>query len=121
MAVWFPNGFDRDSHAMHASFRRNRGRHRMLPPGVAIVDRSLLYDDTPFGIDPSDYMYYYLDGWRVAIPKWQSNIGSILIKLRHGGPAAIGYDTVGDTIMPADLDRGDRITLAEYQPPHKHY
>jgi hypothetical protein len=114
MAHWIHPDHDRDSRMIQHHSTRGLGRNRMLPPGVAMFDRSLLFDEMPFGLDTADYIIYRVDGWRVAVPVWEVDVHRLLTRLRFGGPKAINYIIVGDTIMPANLGRGERFTLAGY-------
>ncbi|MGL4507977.1 MAG: hypothetical protein ACRCUF_19835, partial [Aeromonas sobria] len=63
-------------------------------------------------VDPADYLYYYLAGWRVAIPRTTPRADNILYRIYHWGPQSAGYVRLGDTIVPAVLGPGDRQTLA---------
>jgi hypothetical protein len=66
-------------------------------------------------IDPADYTYYLLSGWRVAVPRTVPGpaIRALLLRIYQYGPGAVGYARLGDTLVPAILGPGDRQTLAE--------
>jgi len=66
-------------------------------------------------VDPADYNYYQMAGWRVAIPREvpSPERHDLLRRIYTYGPQAAGYARLGDTIMPAILGPGDRQTLAE--------
>jgi hypothetical protein len=65
-------------------------------------------------LDPSDYQFYHLSGWRVAIPRTVSgpDVRATLLRIYQYGPSSAGYARLGDTIVPAILGPGDRQTLA---------
>lgn len=66
-------------------------------------------------VDPNDYKYYQLSGWRVAVP-WNTPgpaVQALLARIYTYGPQSAGYARLGDTIVPAILSPGDRQTLAE--------
>jgi hypothetical protein len=73
-------------------------------------------------IDPSDYEYYRVAGWRVAVPRiipgWR--VRDLIYRIFYYGPQSAGYVRLGDTLVPAILDTGDRMTLSqtavEYEP-----
>lgn len=66
-------------------------------------------------IDPSAYKYYYMAGWRVAVPRTTSeaHVKQLLLRIFHYGPQSAGYVRIGDTLVPAMLDPGNRAALAE--------
>jgi len=65
-------------------------------------------------VDPADYTYYQLSGWRVAVPRTVPGpqVRALLLRIYQYGPASAGYARLGDTIVPAILNAGDRQTLA---------
>jgi hypothetical protein len=73
-------------------------------------------------IDVSDYEYYRVAGWRVAIPRTVpgERVKELLQRIFYYGPQSAGYVRQGDTLIPAVLDPGDRASLAqsavEYEP-----
>lgn len=73
-------------------------------------------------IDPVDYEYYRISGWRVAVPRSTpgERVRELLHRIYHFGPQSAGYVRMGDTLVPAILGPGDRETLAgsavEYEP-----
>ncbi len=66
-------------------------------------------------VDPADYNYYQMAGWRVAIPRDvpSPERHDLLRRIYAYGPQAAGYARLGDAIVPAILGPGDRQTLAE--------
>jgi hypothetical protein len=68
----------------------------------------------PPTIDPYDYEYYRVAGWRVAIPRATSGlrVKDILYRIFYYGPQSAGFVRVGDTLVEAILEPGDRMTLA---------
>jgi hypothetical protein len=66
-------------------------------------------------IDPYDYEYYRVTGWRVAVPRSipGDRVRELLWRIFHYGPQSAGYVRLGDTLVPAILEGGDRMTLAE--------
>jgi hypothetical protein len=65
--------------------------------------------------DPSDYTYYRIAGWRVAVPRDTPGlrVKELLHRIFYYGPQAAGYVRVGDALVPAILPTGDRATIAE--------
>ena len=66
-------------------------------------------------VDPADYTYYLMSGWRVAVPRTVPGPAAraLLQRIFRYGPESAGYARVGDTIVPAILEPGDRQTLAQ--------
>jgi hypothetical protein len=66
-------------------------------------------------VDPYDYEYYRVAGWRVAVPRmipgWR--VRDLLHRIFYWGPQSAGYVRLGDTMVPAILDSGDRMTIGE--------
>jgi hypothetical protein len=69
----------------------------------------------PPTIDPSDYEYYRLAGWRVAVPRSIPGfrVQDLLGRIFSYGPQSAGYIRLGDVLVPAILEPGDRMTLAQ--------
>ncbi len=67
-------------------------------------------------VDPSLFNYVFASGWRVAIPQNTSvaTAAAILNAIKVSGPAAAGYVRLGSTLVPAHLEPGDRLALAEH-------
>jgi len=65
-------------------------------------------------VNPWDYTYYRVAGWRVAVPRATPGlrVRDLLYRIEYFGPQAAGYARVGDTLVPAILGPGDRATLA---------
>ncbi len=66
-------------------------------------------------IDPSDYEYYRLAGWRVAVPRSIPGfrVQDLLQRIMYFGPQSAGYIRMADVLVPAILEPGDRMTLAQ--------
>jgi hypothetical protein len=66
-------------------------------------------------VDPANYTYYRLSGWRVAVPLTLPGPAAraLLLRIYRYGPASVGYARLGDTLVPAILGPGDRQTLAQ--------
>ncbi len=66
-------------------------------------------------VDPADYAYYLMSGWRVAVPRTLPGpaVRALLARIYQYGPSSAGYARLGDTIVPAILGPGDRQTLAQ--------
>jgi hypothetical protein len=66
-------------------------------------------------IDPTDYEYYRVAGWRVAVPRTipGTRVRDLLHRIFYFGPQSAGYVRLGDTLVPAILETGDRMTLAQ--------
>ena len=79
---------------------------RSLPIGFAEY-----VDDT---ITPLNYNYYFIPGWRVAIPRVipMNQVSNILNTIFYKGPEPAGFVRIGDTLVPAMLDSGERMALA---------
>lgn len=65
-------------------------------------------------VNPWDFTYYRVAGWRVAVPRATPGlrVRDLLYRIEYFGPQAAGYARVGDTLVPAILGPGDRATLA---------
>ena len=65
-------------------------------------------------VNPMDYRFYRLSGWRIAVPRTVCgpNVRNLLLRIYKYGPQAAGYARLGDTLVPAILTPGDRRTLA---------
>lgn len=72
--------------------------------------------------DPLDYEYYRVAGWRVAVPRATpgSRVRDLVVRIFRHGPQSAGYVRMGDTLVPAILETGDRMSMAqtavEYEP-----
>lgn len=66
-------------------------------------------------IDPTDYTIYRVAGWRVVIPRATSGMqaSALLNRIFNYGPQSAGMLRVGDTLVPALLSSGDRLSLAQ--------
>lgn len=66
-------------------------------------------------IDPSHYDYYRVAGWRVAVPRAIPGfrVRDLLYRIFYLGPGAAGYVRLGDSLVPAILEPGDRQILSE--------
>lgn len=66
-------------------------------------------------IDPLDYTLYRIAGWRVAIPRAipGPRVRDLLYRIFYFGPQSAGFVRMGDTLVPAILESGDRMTLAQ--------
>lgn len=66
-------------------------------------------------IDPYDYEYFRVAGWRVAVPRVIPGfrVRDLLYRIFYYGPQSAGYVRLGDTLVPAILDTGDRMTLSQ--------
>jgi hypothetical protein len=66
-------------------------------------------------IDPYDYEYYRVAGWRVAVPRVIPGfrVRDLFYRIQYYGPQSAGYVRLGDTLVPAILDTGDRMTLSQ--------
>lgn len=136
---------DRDSRALGAAGARGAGREALVPNQFAnredvwggglrrMVDGGVgprREDEhyyapryVPIGfaryvdptVDPNDYTYYLLSGWRVAVPRTVPGpaVRALLLRIYQYGPGSVGYARLGDTIVPAILSPGDRQTLAQ--------
>ena len=65
-------------------------------------------------VNPHDYSFYRIAGWRVAIPRSAPGpqVRAVVSRIFEHGPQAAGYVRLGDTLVPARLGPGDRATLA---------
>jgi hypothetical protein len=139
------SGPDRDSRSLRSSTVRARGRERLTPapftnrmdiwggglrrmtsgsvgprredehyyaPRYVPIGFARYKDPT---VDPADYTYYQMSGWRVAVPRTVPGpaVRALLMRIYQYGPKSAGYARLGDTIVPAILSPGDRRTLAQ--------
>jgi len=65
-------------------------------------------------ITPLNYNYYFIPGWRVAIPRVipMEQVNNILNTILYKGPRSAGFTRIGDTLVPSMLSPGDRMILA---------
>ena len=72
-------------------------------------------DYAPPNINPLDYNYYPLMGWRIAIPRVipREQVQNILNSIFYYGPTPTGFVRIGDTMVPSILSPGDRMTLVQ--------
>jgi hypothetical protein len=66
-------------------------------------------------VDLNDYEYYRLAGWRIAVPRAipGERVRDLLERVFYFGPSSAGYVRMGSDLVPAILDPGDRMTLAQ--------
>ena len=66
-------------------------------------------------INPLNYNFYYIPGWTIAIPRAipMNQVNNILNMILYQGPESVGYIRMGDTMVPAVLSPGDRMSLAQ--------
>ena len=66
-------------------------------------------------VDPANYSYVRMANWRVAVPTTmpERRRGQIVEQIYRYGPQSAGYVRLGDTLVPASLGPGNRMTLAE--------
>ena len=69
---------------------------------------------TPVGINLANYKFYSVSGMRVAVDGSMPApcVQELLQHIREAGPAPAGYVRIADTLVPADLEYGDRLTLS---------
>jgi len=86
--------------------REDDMRGRAVPVGFARYT-------TPV-IDLGDYKFSQLAAWRVAIPRALSDVAAneLLYRIWYTGPASAGYVRIGDMLVPAGLDPGNRSALS---------
>ena len=67
-------------------------------------------------VDPNDYRYVRMSGWRVAIHRGVSDEQSqyLINHIFQHGPQSVNYVRIYDTLVPASLGPGDRMTLARH-------
>ena len=67
-------------------------------------------------IMPTDYLYYRMAGWRVAVPRAASLAATqdLLEGIYRKGPAPMGYVRMGDTMVPQSLGPGNRKRVATF-------
>jgi hypothetical protein len=65
-------------------------------------------------VRPADFAYYRMAGWQVAVPRSlpSERVRDLLWRMFYYGPESAGYVRLGDTLVPALLGPGDRMTLA---------
>jgi len=65
-------------------------------------------------VQAADYAYYRVAGWRVAVPRVTpgERVRDLLYRIFYFGPQSAGYVRLGETLVPAILEPGDRATLA---------
>ena len=65
-------------------------------------------------VDPYDYNYFRIAGWRMAIPRSLPavRVRDLLYRVFYYGPQSAGYVRLGSTLVPAILNPGDRNTLS---------
>ena len=68
-------------------------------------------------LDPSEYRFYRVADWSVAVPRSIPGlrVRDLLYRIYNYGPDSAGYVRIGDTLVPAELSPGDRMTLAGNQ------
>jgi hypothetical protein len=66
-------------------------------------------------VDPLKYTYYRVAGWRVAVPSSTPGCkaAALIKRIYVYGPQSAGYVRMGDTLVPAIMNSGDRMTLAQ--------
>ncbi len=66
-------------------------------------------------VDPYDYEFYRVAGWRVAVPRTITGVRvrDLLYRIYIYGPSSAGYVRIGDTMVPAILSSGDRMILGQ--------
>jgi hypothetical protein len=66
-------------------------------------------------INVTDYEYYRVGGWRVAIPRTVpgERVKELLYRIFTFGPQSAGYVRMGSSLVPAILEPGDRASLSE--------
>lgn len=62
-----------------------------------------------------DYKFYNVSGWRVAIPRALADRTKMemIQRIYYYGPESVGYVRIKDSLVPAHLGPGDRMSLAE--------
>ncbi len=80
---------------------------RYVPVGFARYE--------PPTVNPGLYEYYRAAGWRVAVPRSlpSRKVRDLLHRIYQYGPQSAGYVRNGDTLVPAILESGDRVTVAQ--------
>lgn len=88
---------------------------RYVPVGYARYD--------PPTIDPLQYEYYRISGWRVAVPRDLPgpDVRRLLLRIYHYGPQSAGYVRIGDSLVPAILEYQERMTLNNVATGHDAY
>jgi len=66
-------------------------------------------------LNPYEYEYFRVAGWRIAVPRTIPGlrVRDLLDRIFYYGPQSAGYMRLGDTLVPATLEPGDRMTLAQ--------
>jgi hypothetical protein len=65
-------------------------------------------------INLGDYQFRRMAAWRVAIPRAlpELRVQDLLSRIWDYGPASAGYVRIGETLVPAMLDPGNRAALS---------
>lgn len=71
-------------------------------------------------VNPTDYHFYTVSGWRIALPRTLSrrDVRALLININRSGPRRFGFTRVADTIVPMFLSPGNRLSLARTKTRH---
>ncbi|MDE2095942.1 MAG: hypothetical protein KGL39_01695 [Patescibacteria group bacterium] len=106
---------------MHGAYRRMTSAD--MYPSRQDVQRETDTRYVPLGfakyvapeIDPTDYNVFRLAGWRVVVPRATCGLRTreLLYRIYKFGPQSAGYVRVGDTLVPAMMGVGDRLTLSQ--------
>lgn len=66
-------------------------------------------------INPNNYALYNVAAWRVAVPRGEPGfrVKDLLQRIFNYGPASAGYVRMGDMLVPAIEEPGDRMALAQ--------
>ncbi len=66
-------------------------------------------------VNPLMYNFYHIAGWRVAVPRALDSLRTNLLlqRMYRYGPESAGYVRLGDTLVPAILSTGDRMSLTQ--------
>jgi hypothetical protein len=66
-------------------------------------------------VDPSDYALVQMMGWRIAVPRSTTEVGTrdLMLRIYTYGPQSAGYVRHGDTLVPSILSTGDRATIGQ--------
>lgn len=69
---------------------------------------------TPTGVNLANYTFYSIGGMRVAVDRSMPApcVQELLKHIGKAGPTPAGYVRIADTLVPADLEYGDRLTLS---------
>lgn len=92
--------------------RQDEAKYVSVPGRYVPVGFDRYKQDT---IDPLSYSYFRVAAWRVAVPNTVPGpkVAALLSRIFFYGPQSAGYVRMGDTLVPAILGPGDRMTLAE--------